>query len=219
MPLFKLKDIKNEIKKLKKRSAAGPDNIHNLMLINASTEFLNLLLQLFNNSVQTSTIPSSWKIAIVTMIPKKKNNSSNPKDYRPISVSSCLGKLLEKLLRTRINNFLSQKNILLKQQSGFRSQRQTRDNLSHLLQKTIESFNRRKKVCSIFFDIAAAFDKVWHQGLLNKMIKMNFPRYIIKWISELLKDRKFKVTIGEASSALLSILAGVPQGVVLSPIL
>ena len=69
MPLFKLKDIKNEIKKLKKRSAAGPDNIHNLMLINASTEFLSLLLRLLNNSVQTSTIPSTWKIAKVTMIP------------------------------------------------------------------------------------------------------------------------------------------------------
>jgi hypothetical protein len=100
------------------------------------------------------------------MINKKVKNSRNPKDYR--SLTSCLAKLCEKLIASKINDFLFKENIIIKQQSGFRKLRQTKDNLIHLTQKIFESFNRRKRVFAIFFDIQAAFDKVWHVGLLSK---------------------------------------------------
>jgi len=90
-------------------------------------------------------------------------------------------------------NFLKKKNILIKYQSGFRQNRSTRDNIFHLTQKVSESFNRSKKVCAIFFDIAAAFDKVWHNGLIYKLTQMKLPLYLINWFIEFLKNRKFKV--------------------------
>jgi hypothetical protein len=68
---------------LKKRSAVGPDGIHNLLIINSTIEFSELILKLFNQSAEKGYIPQDWKIANVTMIPKKQVKSENPKDYRP----------------------------------------------------------------------------------------------------------------------------------------
>jgi hypothetical protein len=74
----------------------------------------------------------------------------------------------------KTKEFMEKNNIIIKQQSGFRNKRQTRDNIFYLTQKATESFNRKKNMRAIFFDIASAFDKVWHLGLIYKLIKLNF---------------------------------------------
>ena len=153
------------------------------------------------------------------MIPKKNNFSNNPKDYRPISVTSCLGKLCEKLILDKLSDFLESNNLIIKQQSGFRKARQTKDNLAYLIQKVRESFNRKKKVLGLFFDIQSAFDRVWHNGLIFKMIQLKIPPQIISWIFDFLQNRTFSVKINEIFSSKYPITAGVPQGAVLSPIL
>jgi hypothetical protein len=117
----------------------------------------------------------------------------------------------------RIKEFLNKNNIIIKQQSGFRAKRQTKDNIFFLTQKAAESLNRGKKMCSIFFDIASAFDKVWHNGLLYKMIKLNFPKYIILWLKNFLFNRLFAIRINNVKTDNFIIGAGVPQGAVLSP--
>jgi hypothetical protein len=152
---FTLNDFNDFVKNLQSHSAPVQDGIHNQMLKNASVEFKKILLKLINLTVSKSHVPNSWKMSRITMIPKKKANSSDPKDYRPIS----LAKLAEKMIANKLKDFLSKNNIIIKQQSGFRAFRQTKDNIFFITQKTIEQFNRRKKVCGIFFDIAAAFDK------------------------------------------------------------
>ena len=87
------------------------------------------------------------------------------------------------------------------------------------MQKISEALNKSKQVCGIFFDISKAFDKVWHKGLIFKLIKMNIPSYILKYIVDFLSDRKFKVSIGDTLSENGDILCSVPQGSVLGPIL
>ena len=87
------------------------------------------------------------------------------------------------------------------------------------IQKKKESFVRKKKVLSFFFDISQAFDKVWHEGLIYKLIEHNLPVYLIKWIHFYLEDRIFCVRIITASSKYKKIECGVPQGAVLSPTL
>jgi hypothetical protein len=99
------------------------------------------------------------------MIPKK-GDSWNPKNYRPISITSCLHRLFEKVILNRLESCIDANNILTKYQSGFRHSRQTKDNLLFLCQKTIEKFNTKQKMCAIFYDIASAFEKVWLDGLL-----------------------------------------------------
>ncbi len=72
-------------------------------------------------------------------------------------------------------------------------------------------------MCTIFFDIASAFDKIWHEGLIFKLIKLNFPKYIICWINQFLKNRFFAVRMNNIITNKLKITAGVPQGLVISP--
>ena len=102
------------------------------------------------------------------------------------------------------------------EQSGFRRNRQTKDNIAFLTQKIKENFDLKKNVQSLFFDISSAFDKVWHQGLLIKLIAIKTPYYLVKIIEQFLKDRTFVVKIGNMKSEKKKALVGVPQGGVLS---
>jgi hypothetical protein len=177
------------------------------------------LLDLFNKSVESGCLPSNWKKSIISMIPKKSDNKTDPKNFRPISLTSCIGKLCEKLISLRLKEFLKEKKIIINTQSGFRQSRQTKDNLIHLTQKVLETFNRKKKAFAIFFDISQAFDKVWHEGLISKLIKYEIPRYIINWIENFLRERTFVVKVNHFISNEGPIATGVPHGSVLSPLL
>ena len=152
------------------------------------------------------------------MIPKK-SVSNNPSDYRPISLTSCIGKVIERLIASRLCSFLEKKNILIKQQSGFRKSRRASDNLVGLSQIIGETLNRGKKVCAIMFDIAKAFDTVWHNGLIYKLMGNKTPTYLINWIENFLKNRQFRVCVNGSMSENYPISAGVPQGAAISPIL
>ena len=120
------------------------------MLKNTTQEFRKLMLILINETVKQSKIPQNWKNSIVSMIPKKQHSSSNPNDYRPISLTSCLGKVAERPMLLKIKEFMHKNQIIIKQQSGFRHRRQTKDNIFHLTQKAIETLNRGKRMCTIF---------------------------------------------------------------------
>ena len=153
------------------------------------------------------------------MIPKKESNSNNPTEYRPISLLSCIGKLAERIIKNRLYFFLESNNLLSPAQSGFRNCRGTGDNLLFMTQKIQESLNRGKKVCGIYFDISKAFDKVWHAGLIYKLIYLKVPTYIIRFIKSFLSDRTFRVKINDFLSDPHAVTCSVPQGSVLGPLL
>lgn len=153
------------------------------------------------------------------MIEKKESDSHNPLNYRPISLTNCMVKLVERLIQQRLNLFLEEKNIISIFQSGFRKKRQTTDNLLYFIQKVYEAFDSNDKICSIVFDIQKAFDKVWHKGLIYKLHKLNIPCNIGNWIIEFLSNRKFQIKVEDSISALFEICTSVPQGAILSPVL
>ena len=97
-----------------------------------------------------SGIPNEWKFATMTMIPKKGYKSKDPADYRPISITSCLGKLAERLIRNRLYSILEDKKILVKQQSGFRNNKGASDNLLFFTQKISETIQKNKKLVPSF---------------------------------------------------------------------
>lgn len=117
------------------------------------------ILNLANLNLKESSVPDSWKLAQMTMIPKK-GNSSDHSDYRSISLTSCLGKLIERIIQKRLYKYAEKNKLLVDQQSGFRRKRRCVDNLFYLTQKVKENFSRKKKVCSLFFDISKTFDNV-----------------------------------------------------------
>ena len=115
------------------------------MLKELPLNFLAHVLKLCNISLKEGIFPENWKETIITMIPKPSKLASDPNSYRPISLISCLSKLVERIVAQRLLNFLEQNKILLPQQSGFRKGRRTTDNLVFMTQKISEAFNRKKR--------------------------------------------------------------------------
>ena len=153
------------------------------------------------------------------MILKNGQDSSLLSSYRPISMTPCIARLFERMVLHRLEIYLKINNIIITNQSGFRKNRQTKDNLLYVIQNAQEGFNKDEKTLSIFFDVAAAFDKVWHNGLIQKLIDLGVPYYLIAIIAAFLEDRTFTVKIEGKESGIYLILCGVPQGGVLSPTL
>ena len=107
-----LEEIKKVISKSKMSSSAGPDKIHNQMLNKLPKSSLEEIRGLFNKCIALKRIPEIWKTARVTMIPKKDDDKTDPNNYRPISVTSCLGKIFEKVMTNRLYTFLETNKLL-----------------------------------------------------------------------------------------------------------
>ena len=216
---FSSSEIYLTIKNIKNNTSPGEDLIQNIFLKEIPYEYIKKILSVLVNRSINCGIPKSWKSAKIKMIPKKDGMSKDPEKYRPISLTSCLGKLIERLVRARLYSLLEGQNFISKQQSGFRSNKGAGDNLLFFTQKISESINKGKKTVGIFFDISKAFDKVWHVGLLYKLIKLKLPIYLIKHLKDFLADRNFRVNIDNSFSKLCKIECSVPQGSVLGPLL
>jgi hypothetical protein len=216
---FTLTELEVEIKRLNNKTSHDQQKISNRMLKHLPQSTKLWLLYLFNMCVTSNKLPTEWKRSKITMLLKKNGEKTDPNSYRPISITSCIMRLLERLILSRIREYLEQNNLIIHCQSGFRAKRQTRDNLFHLVQKAKENFHRGNETLSIFFDIEKAFDKMWHQGLLYKFHQINLPYYLIRFLENFLSDRKFCVQVDEFCTGDFIIKCGCPQGAVLSPTL
>lgn len=211
-------DIQNTLKKLK-NTAPGTDNINNLTLKHLPPTALQLLTQIFNSILSTGHYPSTWKTTKITMIPKPGKDPSNPLSYRPISLISTTGKLLERILAGRLRNFCEENNLLPNTQYGFRQQLSTTDALFRLKTEVTGALNRAECVLAIFLDIERAFDTVWHAGLLHKLINLNIPLPFVSLIRSYLTNRISRTYIQGKLSRPFIPSAGVPQGSVIAPLL
>ena len=142
--------LKKIIKSLKSTLSSGEDQISNIMLKNIVDHFIKVFVHLFNLSIKFGKVPVRWKKVIVKMIPKKVDSKNNPNNYRPISLTNCIARLCERVVLIKIQEHLKANNIIVKQQSGFRAHRQTKDNLFNLIQKNFEAFNKKMKNCVVF---------------------------------------------------------------------
>jgi len=219
IPKIKFKELNKAIARLNNKSTPDASSVSNLLIKKTSLEFRRLILVLFNNCLEKNILPEKWKISYIKMIEKKADDLTNPKNYRPISITACLCRLLERIILRRLQEYLENNGLLMGQQSGFRARRSTSDNLVFIIQKIKESFNRKRKAIAIFFDIEAAFDKVWHAGLIHKMAQMRVPYHIVRFVTEFLSDRSCYVKVNQALSEKIPITCGVPQGACLSPTL
>lgn len=199
--------------------APGPDKMQNILLKNLPKRAVVLLTKIFNACIRSGYFPSMWKKALVIPIPKPGKDQKMPANYRPISLLNAIGKLFEKILQRRLSEFVNENLIIPPEQFGFRSQHST----VHQLQRVLQNIHAKKRVSHstgvVLLDIEKAFDSVWHDGLIHKLMSYNFPVYLIKLIRSFLQDRCFQVTLPGVSSTSRAIPAGVPQGSVLSPML
>ncbi|KAM8740389.1 uncharacterized protein AB9X84_020255 [Acanthopagrus schlegelii] len=214
------KEIQLHLKKMKNK-APGEDTIHTILIKQAPVTYLQHLGQLYTTCLTTGHFPSPWKIALVTMIHKPGKDPHDVTSYRPISLLSHIGKLLERIITSRLSNHIESIGLIGIHQAGFRKGRATTDNILRLSEDIYRNFNKKQITLAIFFDIEKAFDKVWHNGLMYRLMDTNLklPKPTQSIISSFLNNRHIKVKVSSAISTPFTPQAGVPQGAVLSPLL
>ena len=173
-------EVSNIIQNLDKSKATGPDQVHNRLLIVASSIIAEPLTVLVNRCLSDSKFPAIWKVSHVTPLHKK-----GPKEfcnnYRPISLLSCIGKVLEKCIHKHVYNFLQYNNIITQSQSGFIRGDSTVNQLLCIYNDLCSSFDKGITAQAVYLDISKAFDRVWHTGLLLKLEAVGIRGKLLNW--------------------------------------
>jgi retron-type reverse transcriptase len=212
-------EVRGIIGTLKVKKAPGPDKIPNTALKLLPDKAVVALTAIINASLRFCHFPSRWKSANVIFIPKPGKDLLFPQNYRPISLLSNVGKVLEKVILTRLVRATNENHVLPDEQFGFRPKHSTADQLIHVTEFISQGINQKESTGAIFLDVAKAFDTVWHDGLVYKLHTAGVSLAMVKLLNSFLEDRKFHAKIGNVLSTVREIEAGVPQGSVLSPTL
>lgn len=202
-----------------KDKSPGTDGVTNKMIQMCHPSFKEEILNLFNQCLLTGKMPDIWKFGLVIPILKLGKPPKCKSSYRPITLLSCLGKLLERIMKNRMEQQIEVDNLLNPSQYGFRPKRGTDDILLNITSKIREVLGSKRACCVIYLDLKGAFDKIWRHGLLYKASQMGIVGNGLKWLKDYLEDRTQSVSINGHSSKSIDVVSGVPQGGILSPLL
>ena len=200
------------------KKSPGPDEIHPKMLVELANELSGPLTILFNKSLNTGVVPNDWKLAQVSPI-FKKGAKDKAENYRPISLTSIVCKLMEKIIKERVMKHLTDNDLLSKKQHGFMKGRSTVTQLLNFFDDCVEQVSNGFVVDTVYFDFSKAFDTVPHKRLMNKLQSYGISGHIQRWIKSFLTGRSQFVKVNDEISECLPVISGVPQGSVLGPLL
>ena len=203
---------------LNSNKSPGPDNLHPKFLKLSAKSLAKPFTLLFNKTLTFGCIPDEWKIAEVRPI-FKKGDKSQPGNYRPVSLTSVVCKLMESFIKKSLNTHLIDNNLLSNEQFGFVSGRNTITQLLVTINDWMYDLDNDVPVDACYMDFRKAFDAVPHQRLINKLKGYNITGPILNWIISFLSNRKQFVKINNSVSNSSNVTSGVPQGSVLGPTL
>ncbi|GFV13676.1 RNA-directed DNA polymerase from mobile element jockey [Trichonephila clavipes] len=212
-------EVLTYVQRIKPKKSPGLDQISNRMIKNLPLKFLLFITLLINQLFKNNYFPDSWKTAVVIPILKPDKNPDLAQNYRLISLLSSLSKVYEFVLLRRLNQHCAASNMIIPQQCGFRPKCSTVYQLLRVTELIHSGFAKHKATGILFLDIAKAFDKIWHGGLLIKLIRLDFPAPLMKSIHSFLSHRSFRVRVDRILSSPRPIRSGLPQGSLSSPLL
>jgi len=199
-----------------KDNSPGPDDVHNKMMRAMPIKGRKYLLKVVNVVWNASYFDDRWRNATVIPIPKPNKNHADPRNYRPISLTSCVCKIIEKVINCRLVEFLEINKFFAHNQCGFRKHRSTVDHLVRFETYVRSAIAESKFITSIFFDMEKAYDKTWRYGIMRDMHRLGLRGRLPQFIAEFLKQRRFSVRINDVISESRIQETGVPQGSTLS---
>ena len=211
-------EILYEISNLNLSKSCGPFSIPITILKLLKHQISLSLVDIFNCSFSTSTVPDKFKIASVIPV-HKQGSKFILNNYRPISLLSIFSRILEKIVCKQLDSFIVKHNLLYENQYGFRSKHSTLHAVISITDKIQKAIDQGYYSCGIFLDLSKAFDTVNHQILLDKLEYYGIRGLAKQWFESYLMNRMQFVSLGSCKSDMLNISCGVPQGSVLGPIL
>ena len=217
------KEIEKLIQGLPNKSSSGYDNINNILLKKLSDELVVPLTMICNTSMVTGTFPKQMKTAVVIPLFKSKEREL-VNNYRPISLLLTISKLLEKVMYTRVYDFMQNTNQIYESQYGFRTGHSCENAISEALGEIVKGLQNGKTTVCILLDLSKAFDSLDHNTIFEKMDKYGLRGLCLNWFKSYLMDRDLKVRCKNRHgvntySDLYKVDFGTPQGSCLGPLI
>ena len=210
--------VRRAIKKLKTKTAAGPDGIPPSFFINCIEELCYPLSLLFTFCFDNGILPAAWLVSYITPI-FKKGNPALANNYRPIALTAIMCKLMETIMKDQIVCFLLDKGIISKSQHAFMRNHSTTTNLLASLHDLSVGLNSHLYTDIVYIDFSKAFDSIVSSKLLLKLEFYGITGALLNWIKAFLSSRIQSVVMDRFFSPVAAVSSGVPQGSVLGPVL
>lgn len=209
-------EVAEIISKKPNKKSSGVDGIPYPILKSLNSDIILLLTSFFNHLLSISYFPRVWRHALVTPIPKPGMDSSLISNWRPISQLNCISKVFERLIARRIRP--DDGANLFPDQYGFLPGHSAEPALARLQSDVLEGLNTKRVTTLVSLDLRAAFDTIWHDGLIMKLTQVGINPFVVRCIQSMLTERTFSVRLGGHMTPPVAMVAGVPQGSVLGPI-
>ncbi|CAM5091881.1 unnamed protein product [Eretmochelys imbricata] len=213
-----ISEVEAKLEQLNGTKLGDTDNLHPRILKELAHEIASPSARIFNESVNSGIVPYDWRIANIVPIFKKRKKS-DPDNYRPVSLTSVVCKVLEKILKEKVVKDIEVNGKWDKIQHGFTKGRFCQTNLISFFEKVTDFLDKGNAVDLIYLDFSKAFDTVPHGELLVKLEKMGINMKIERWIRNWLKGRLQQVILKGELSGWREVTSGVPQGLIWGPIL
>ena len=198
--------------------AVGPDNIPNRILRECAHDLAPIVTLIFQRSLDTGSLPPDWTSANVSPI-FKKGDRHLPENYRPVSLTCVLSKLLEHIVCRHMLSHFEGNNVLTNLNHGFRTGFSCETQLAITIDQLSRNFDQNLQTDIIILDFSKAFDTVPHDKLLHKLENYGIRGPLLSWIRSFLCTRLMSVVVEGETSRETTVDSGVPQGTVLGPIL
>lgn len=211
-------ELKSVIQRLKNQTASGIDGITTKDVKNSLEQLLPVLTNLINGILETGIYPDELKESIVTQV-HKKGDMHDPGNKRPLSVITVFSKILEKIIKTRIVDFVDGTFRFDKHQFGFQEKSSTQIATTEMMEYITDNLDRQNYVLATYIDLQKAFDTVDREILLHKLQLMGIRGVAYSLISTYLKNRTQSTVVNGIRSTVEETKSGVPQGSVMGPIL